>query len=55
MENCTLFRVIMNKYLILGNVRHVVQCIDICNKRHEEGIMKNKVGLYPCLGFNLKR
>ena len=42
-------------FLLTGIVFNDVECMDICNENHQVGAQENMYGLYPCLGFNLKR
>ena len=44
-----------NIFLLTGIVFNDVECMDICNENHQVGVQENMYGLYPCLGFNLKR
>ena len=44
-----------NIFLLTGIVFNDVECMDICNENHQVGAQENMYGLYPCLGFNLKR
>ena len=44
-----------NFFLLTGIVFNDVECMDICNENHQVGVQENMYGLYPCLGFNLKR
>ena len=44
-----------NFFLLTGIVLNDVECMDICNENHQVGVQENMYGLYPCLGFNLKR